>query len=129
IIFGKCAAKARIYNIHDTIDAYNYTHILTYSEIELGSVVMDIGAYLTQYAYYKDGALLYASFIPAGGNTITQVIANEFNTDFHYANRAKEQYGHAFYDRAPEGERVVFPQNSKDEDLEISAKDLSDVIE
>lgn len=126
---GNCAAEAGLNIIDVTSDAYNYTHILTESEIELGSVVMDIGADLTQYAYYKDGALRYAGVIPAGGNTITQVIANEFNTDFHYANRAKEQYGHAFYDRAPEGERVVFPQNSKDEDLEISAKDLSDVIE
>lgn len=126
---GNCAAEASLNIIDVTSDAYNYTHILTESEIELGSVVMDIGADLTQYAYYKDGALRYAGVIPAGGNTITQVIANEFNTDFHYANRAKEQYGHAFYDRAPEGERVVFPQNSKDEDLEISAKDLSDVIE
>ena len=126
---GNCAAEAGLNIIDVTSDAYNYTHVLTESEIELGSVVMDIGADLTQYAYYKDGALRYAGVIPAGGNTITQVIANEFNTDFHYANRAKEQYGHAFYDRAPEGERVVFPQNSKDEDLEISAKDLSDVIE
>ncbi|CAM3367000.1 cell division protein FtsA [Nosocomiicoccus ampullae] len=126
---GNCAAEAGLNIIDVTSDAYNYTHILTESEIELGSVVMDIGADLTQYAYYKDGALRYTGIIPAGGNTITQVIANEFNTDFHYANRAKEQYGHAFYDRAPEGERVVFPQNSKDEDLEISAKDLSDVIE
>lgn len=126
---GNCAAEAGLNIIDVTSDAYNYTHILTESEIELGSVVMDIGADLTQYAYYKDGALRYTGVIPAGGNTITQVIANEFNTDFHYANRAKEQYGHAFYDRAPEGERVVFPQNSKDEDLEISAKDLSDVIE
>lgn len=126
---GNCAAEAGLNIIDVTSDAYNYTHILTESEIELGSVIMDIGADLTQYAYYKDGALRYAGVIPAGGNTITQVIANEFNTDFHYANRAKEQYGHAFYERAPEGERVVFPQNSKDEDLEISAKDLSDVIE
>ena len=126
---GNCAAEAGLNIIDVTSDAYNYTHILTESEIELGSVVMDIGADLTQYAYYKDGAIRYAGVIPAGGNTITQVIANEFNTDFHYANRAKEHYGHAFYDRAPEGERVVFPQNSKDEDLEISAKDLSDVIE
>src|SRR5699024_8981316 len=127
--FRSCAAEAGLNIIDVTSDAYNYTHILTESEIELGSVVMDIGADLTQYAYYKAGALLYAGVIPAGGNTITQVIANEINTDFHYAKRTKEQYEQAFYDRAHEGKRVVLPQNSKDEDLEISAKDLSDVIE
>lgn len=126
---GNCAAEAGLDIVDVTSDAYNYSHILTEAEIELGAVVMDIGADLTQYAYYKDGSLKYAGVIPAGGNTITEVIAREFNTDFHYANRAKEQYGHAFYERAPEGERVVFPQNNGDKDVEVSAKDLSDVIE
>ena len=67
--------------------------------------------------------------IDVGGNDISHAIAEEFNTDYHFANRAKEQYGHAFYEKSSDTEKVTLPQNSKNRDIEVSAKTLADVIE
>lgn len=129
INMGNCAEEAGLDIIDVTSDAFNYTHILTDTEKELGAVVIDMGADLTQYAYYERGTLRYANVIDDGGNFVTNVIAEEFNTDFHFANRAKEQYGQAFYEKASDTETVTLPQSNKQEDIEISAKTLADVIE
>ncbi len=129
INMGNCAEEAGLDIIDVTSDGFNYAHILSDTEKELGAVVIDIGADLTQYAYYERGTLRYLNVIDVGGNDISHAVAEEFNTDYHFANRAKEQYGHAFYEKASDTEKVTLPQNSKDGDIEVSAKTLADVIE
>jgi len=110
-------------------DAYNYTHILTPTEVELGACVIDIGDQLTQVAFYERGALFDADSIPVAGSHITNDVAQALNTSYDKAERIKEQYGHAFYDNASEQDIFHVTQNDNGEEAAFNQKELSDFIE
>lgn len=125
----KCVEAAGLTILDVYSDALNYQHILTDAEIELGAVVIDVGMDLTQFAYYERGALKYANSVALGGRDITLDIVDEFNTSYEEADQAKEQYGHAFFDHASDDEKVTLSQSDSDQPLQVTSKDLADVIE
>lgn len=125
----KCVEAAGLTILDVYSDAVNYQHVLTDAEVELGAVVIDMGLDLTQYAYYERGSLKYANSIVLAGRDVTLDLVDEFNTTYDEADQAKEQYGHAFFDLASDDEKVYLPQHDGDESLEVTSKDLSDVIE
>lgn len=125
----KCVEDAGLEVLDVYSDAVNYQHILSESEVELGSVAIDIGADLTQFGYYERGTLRYAGSIPVGGNHITNDLSEAFNTPKEAAEKAKQQYGHAFYDLASEADIIRLPQRDGEPDIEVTPKDLADIIE
>lgn len=125
----KCVEDTGLTVLDVYSDAVNYSHVLSESEVELGSVVIDIGAELTQFAYYERGSLKYASSIPVGGKNVTNDLAQAFNTSHEAAEKAKTQYGHAFYEHANDTDIIRLPQNDSVEDIEVTPKDLADIIE
>lgn len=125
----KCVEDAGLTVLDVYSDAVNYSHVLSESEVELGSVVIDIGAELTQFGYYERGALKYASSIPVGGKHITNDLTQAFNTSYEAADKAKVQYGHAFFEHANDVDIIRLPQNGDAKDIEVTPKDLADIIE
>lgn len=125
----KCVEDAGLSVLDIYSDAVNYAHILSESEVELGSVVIDIGAELTQFGYYERGVLKYASGIPAGGNHVSNDLAQAFNTNYQEADKVKTQYGHAFFEHANDTDIIGLSQNDSEELLEVTPKDLADIIE
>ncbi|MBY8909672.1 cell division protein FtsA [Salinicoccus roseus] len=125
----KCVEDAGLTVLDVYSDAVNYQHVLSESEVELGGVVIDIGADLTQFGYYERGTVKYADSIPVGGNHITNDLSEAFNTTFEAAEKAKQQYGHAFYDLASSEDIVRLPQRDGEPDIEVTPKDLADIIE
>src|SRR5699024_10028321 len=125
----KCVEAAGLTILDVYSDAVNYQHVLTDAEVELGSVVIDIGLDLTQFAYYERGSLKYANSIGLAGRDITLDLVDEFNTTYDEADQAKEQYGHAFFDLASDDEKMMLQQNDSREPAEVTSKDLADVIE
>lgn len=125
----KCVEAAGLTILDVYSDAVNYQHVLTDAEIELGAVVIDIGLDLTQFAYYERGSLKYANSIGLAGRDITLDLVDEFNTTYDEADQAKEQYGHAFFDLASDEEKMMLRQNGSGQPVEVTSKDLADVIE
>lgn len=125
----KCVEDTGLAVLDVYSDAVNYTHVLSESEVELGSVVIDIGAELTQFGYYERGALKYASSLPVGGKHVTSDLTQAFNTSYEAADKAKTQYGHAFFEHANDHDIIRLPQNDGSSDIEVTPKDLADIIE
>lgn len=125
----KCVEDAGLTVLDVYSDAVNYQHVLSESEVELGGVVIDIGAELTQFGYYERGSLKYAGSFPVGGNHITNDLSEAFNTPFEIAEKVKQQYGHAFFDLASDEDIVQLPQRDGEPDIEVTPKDLADIIE
>ena len=125
----KCVEESGLTILDVYSDAVNYGHVLTDAEAELGGVVIDIGADLTQYAYFERGALKYASSIPVGGNLITNDLTEAFNMSFDHAEKVKKQYGHAFFDMANDDDIIHLDQINSEDSIEVTPKDLADIIE
>lgn len=125
----KCVEESGLTILDVYSDAVNYGHVLTDAEIELGGVVIDIGADLTQYAYFERGALKYASSIPVGGNLISNDLTEAFNMPFDHAEKVKNQYGHAFFDMANDEDIIRLNQINSEDAIEVTPKDLADIIE
>lgn len=125
----KCVEDAGLEVLEVFSDASNYEHVLSESEIELGSVVIDIGHELTQFAYYERGSLYALGAVQMGGTHVTSDISEAFNTSYEQAERLKHQYGHAFYEHANDEDIIRVPQRDNSDDLEVTAKDLADIIE
>lgn len=125
----KCVEDAGLAVLDVYSDAVNYQHILSESEVELGGAVIDIGADLTQFGYYERGSLKYAGSLPVGGSHITSDLSEAFNTPFEFAEKVKHQYGHAFFDLASDEDIVTLPQRDGEPDIEVTPKDLADIIE
>ncbi|QJQ33300.1 cell division protein FtsA [Sphingomonas lacunae] len=68
---------------------------LTEEQRDLGTALVDIGASLTNIGLFAGGMLVGIATISAGGNDITDDIANEFGTRRSQAERLKCFYGSA----------------------------------
>lgn len=125
----KCVESSGVHVLDVYSDAYNYQYILSPTEVELGTCVIDIGDQLTQVAYYERGTLFDADHIKIAGSDITEDISEELNITFDEAEKVKEQYGHAFYDLASEQDVFNVTQIDAESPVSFSQKDLSDIIE
>ena len=67
--------------------------VLTSSEKELGTVVVDIGAGITDIVIFIEGGVAYSSVIPFGGNNITNDLSIGLKTSVEIAESIKRKYG------------------------------------
>lgn len=79
--------------------------VLSESEKELGTAVMDIGGGTTDVAVFLDSALVDTFALPVGGNHVTRDLAIGLRTSLEDAERLKINYGSALPQRV--GDEVV----------------------
>lgn len=125
----KCVESCGVDVLDVYSDSYNYRSILTPTERELGSCVIDIGEDLTQIAFYERGELVDADVILMAGHHITDDISQFLKTSYETAERIKQQYGHAFYDSASDQDVFTVDQFDQDSPAQFTQKELSDAIE
>jgi len=77
--------------------------VLTQSEKDGGSTLIDIGSGIASLAIFSNGFIRYAAILPLGGNLITKDISYILKTPLKDAERAKTLHGSAFV--APEDEK------------------------
>ena len=83
--------------------------VLNEEEMNLGTTVIDFGAGTTSYAIFIGGGLMQLGLVPKGGNDITRLIAQTFNTDLQNAERKKVLNGAATLAPRDELEPVIVP--------------------
>ena len=66
---------------------------LVKDEKDMGCLVIDMGAGVTSYAVFYQGAMIHAGAVPVGGSHVTNDMAMGLNTSFQDAERLKVLYG------------------------------------
>ncbi|PZC43220.1 MAG: cell division protein FtsA [Chloroflexi bacterium] len=68
--------------------------ILTQTEKDIGSAVVDIGGGTTDIVLFRNGSVVFTATIPVGGFQFTNDICLTYNVEFPDAEEAKLRYGH-----------------------------------
>ncbi len=82
---------------------------LVEDEMDLGSLVIDMGAGTTSYAVFFDGNVVFAGGVPIGGAHITNDIARGLTTSVAQAERLKTLFGNAIQSPMDERETIDVP--------------------
>lgn len=82
---------------------------LVEDEMDLGSLVIDMGAGTTSISVFFDGSVVYCDGIPVGGAHVTNDIARGLTTSLVHAERLKTLYGNAIPSSMDEREIIDVP--------------------
>jgi len=93
---------------------------LVEDEMDLGSLVIDMGAGTTSFAVFFDGNVVYADGIPVGGAHVTSDVARGLTTTLAHAERLKTLYGNAMPSPLDEREIIDVPQVGEEDALEAA---------
>ncbi|MFY9287070.1 MAG: cell division protein FtsA [Alphaproteobacteria bacterium] len=83
---------------------------LVEDEMDLGTLVIDMGAGTTSFSVFFDGSVVYTDGIPVGGAHVTNDIARGLTTSLSHAERLKTLYGNAVPSAMDEREIIDVPQ-------------------
>lgn len=103
--------------------------LLSKRQIDIGVLLIDIGASTTSYAIYEEGDLLFCGVIPLGSTHITNDIAIGLRTNIEIADTIKLKYGYAIPDKVSEKEEINLSKLDKNETAVASVRYVSEIIE
>lgn len=105
--------------------------VLSPTEKELGTLVVDIGGGTTDIAVFFEGNIRHAAVIPVGGDHITSDIAAIFKIPLSLAEEIKIKYGCASVDYAESGLDIELKTalGKGGSGSKVSHRELCDVIE
>ena len=88
---------------------------LVEDEMDLGSLIIDMGAGTTSFAVFFDGNVVYTDGIAVGGGHVTSDIARGLTTSIIHAERLKTLYANAVPSVMDEREVIDVPQVGEEE--------------
>ncbi len=103
--------------------------VLSEEAMDLGCVVLDIGAGKTDLSVFVDGAYVYQDVIPIGGALVTRDLQQLLRTTFDEAERLKVEHGSALADAADGEETVQVQQFDQDHARPMQRRVLCEIIE
>jgi cell division protein FtsA len=103
--------------------------VITEDEKEMGAVVLDMGAGITNLAIFYDNRLIHTAVIPFGGSVVTKDIKEGCSILLKWAEQLKVKYGGALGDFADDQKVVTIPVHSNLEAKEISFRSLAYIIQ
>ncbi|MDD3028947.1 MAG: cell division protein FtsA [Alphaproteobacteria bacterium] len=89
---------------------------LVEDEVDLGSLIIDMGAGTTSFAVFFDGSVVFTGGIPLGGAHVTNDIARGLTTSLVQAERLKTLYGNAYESPQDERELIDVPLLGEEND-------------
>lgn len=103
--------------------------LLSKRQMEIGVILIDIGASCTSYAVYEEGDLIHCGVVPIGSSHITNDIAIGIRTSIEVAEILKLKHGFALPEKVSEKEEVELKSIDKKEEGTASVKYISEIIE
>ncbi len=103
--------------------------LLSKRQIDIGVVLVDIGASTTNFVVYEEGDLISAGIVPIGTMHITNDIAIGLRTNIDLAEAIKLKHGHAVPDRIDEKEEIDLSKLDKNETGTANVKYVAEIIE
>jgi cell division protein FtsA len=104
---------------------------LTNDEMQMGSLVIDLGSRTTSFGIFLDNKLIYSSYINIGSFHITSDVAKAFSIDFDTAEKIKIFYGKAIDNFGDKSYKIIEHEKlgcSYDSISHIRYDDISEVI-
>lgn len=102
---------------------------LSKDEMQLGTVLVDIGGGATTIAIFDQGNLVETSTLPIGGDYITNDISIGLRTQSHIAEKVKLKFGCAQAELAAEDQVFKVSRIGSNEDKQFTQVDLAHIIE
>lgn len=102
--------------------------VLLPAEKEMGVVLVNLGAGITELSYFQMGSLLYTSVLPVGGDYITKDLAIVLRTSIDEAERIKEEYGTAKVELADENDLITIYNVQGTETKKVSSRVIAEII-
>jgi cell division protein FtsA len=103
--------------------------VLGQSDLDKGTIVVDMGASKTDISIFVNGAMAYAACIPVGGSNVTSDLSQLLNCDADEAERLKIGYGSAFAEGISEKEAIEVHQLGQPTARPMQRKVLCEIIE
>ena len=103
--------------------------VLSQDEIELGVLLVDIGAGTTDISLFNSGKLMHSSLIPIAGNHITNDISIGLRTSSKESEEIKRRFGLAYTPLAREENFFEVNQIGINEKIKASEVQLAQIIE
>lgn len=103
--------------------------VLSDDEKELGVCLVDIGGGTTDIAVFTNGSVKHSSVIPIAGDQVTNDIAITFRMPVKYAERIKIDHACAWHHLLNCDKTIPLEHTDFNPNLEITKKDLSEVVE
>lgn len=102
---------------------------LSENEMNLGSLLIDIGADVTSFCLILESKLVYVGHVPIGGNHITKDISTILNITFLEAEKIKSLNNSLLFSALEEMELIKFKtKQSEGELIKITKGELRDII-
>ncbi len=135
------AATAALQNIHRSTQNINLQVngivynpllekevVLMPAELEMGVVLVNMGAGLTEISFFESGNLLYTSVLPVGGEYITRDLAIVLRTSIEEAERIKEEYGNVCVEMTNEEDLITIRNISATDTRTVSSRVVAEII-
>lgn len=103
--------------------------VLTNDEMELGVLLIDIGAGTTDFSVFKSGKLVYSGLIPIAGNHITNDISIGFKLTSGDSEDLKKKSGLAYKGLAKNENTIQISPIGMSDKVNISETQLAEIIE
>jgi cell division protein FtsA len=103
--------------------------LLSRRQMDIGVILIDIGAGTTSYVVYEEGDLVSCGVVPIGSTHITNDIAIGLRTNIEIAEIIKIKFGYALPDKVSEKEEIDLTKLDKNEQGMISIKYVAEIIE
>ena len=103
--------------------------LLNKRQMDIGVLLIDIGAATTSYIAFEEGEITICGVVPIGSMHITNDIAIGLRTNLDLAENIKLKFGYAVPDRVDEKEMIDLGKLDKNEDGEVKLKYISEIIE
>ncbi|MFN3422381.1 MAG: cell division protein FtsA, partial [Armatimonadota bacterium] len=103
--------------------------VLTESERELGTALLDIGGGTTDVAVFLENSLVDTFALPVGGNHVTRDLAIGLRAPLEEAERLKVLYGCALPEKVSSDETVEVMELGRGKPRPIPKKALAEIIE
>ena len=102
--------------------------ILTQTEKDIGSAVVDIGGGTTDIVIFKNGSTVYTGTIPVGGFQFTNDVCLTYNAGFSEAEEAKVKYGNTNLSAIDLTETVPISPIGSSATIELRRRDLCQLM-
>jgi cell division protein FtsA len=103
--------------------------LLTKKQKELGVVLLDFGAGLTELTIFEEGELIHAAVLPVGSLHITNDIAIGLRTTWDVAEKIKLEYAQAGIQGIRETETIRLEEFDPNEEKKVLKKEVAEIVE
>ncbi|MFL2665030.1 MAG: cell division protein FtsA [Dehalococcoidia bacterium] len=102
--------------------------VISPTEKEEGSVVIDIGAGNTDIAVFDNGNIIYSKVLPIGGKLFTSDISIALDLDFNTSENLKINHGNIGPDQKHATDEIIIKPRKMNEEIPITKRELGQIL-